>query len=70
MEPRLEQSRAELIEATRQLWAKRSSTDQSTEDARQIVENITGFFDTLYEWDKAAKGPGAPTGDGDGVANP
>ena len=25
------------------------------EDARQIVENVTGFFNTLLEWDAAVR---------------
>ena len=39
-----------LIEQTRRLWRSRLGRDVSREDARQIVENVTGFFGVLVEW--------------------
>jgi hypothetical protein len=34
-----------LIEQTQRLWTPRLRRDLSREDARQLVENVTGFFD-------------------------
>jgi hypothetical protein len=42
-----------LIEQTRRLWRSRSGRDVSREDARQIAENVTGFFAVLAEWSRA-----------------
>ena len=42
-----------LIEQTRRLWRSRLGRDVSCEDARQIAENVTGFFSILAEWSGA-----------------
>jgi hypothetical protein len=39
-----------LIRRTRQVWQPRLGRDLSREDARQIAENVTGFFAILAEW--------------------
>jgi hypothetical protein len=44
-----------LIEQTRRLWRSRLGRDVSGEDARQIVENVTGFFAVLAEWSHAQR---------------
>jgi hypothetical protein len=41
-----------LIERTRQLWTPRMGGDLSREEARQIAENVTGFFWVLAEWSR------------------
>jgi hypothetical protein len=46
-----------LIEQTRRLWRSRLGRDVSREDARQIVENVTGFFGVLVEWSHAERCP-------------
>jgi hypothetical protein len=43
-----------LIERTRKIWKPRLGRDLSREDARQIAENITGFFSILHEWSRAS----------------
>jgi hypothetical protein len=43
----------ELIGRTREVWRRRLGRDLSREDARQIVENVTGFFSVLAEWSRA-----------------
>lgn len=55
-----------LIERTRNLWQPRLGCDLSGEDARQIAENVTRFFELLAEWSQAemlstANDRGAPT---------
>jgi hypothetical protein len=39
-----------LIDRTRQVWQSRTRRDLTDEDARQIAENVTGFFAILAEW--------------------
>jgi hypothetical protein len=38
------------IERTRQVWQPRLGRKLSREDAREIAENVTGFFAILAEW--------------------
>jgi len=42
-----------LIDRTRQVWQPRLGRDLSREDARQIAQNVTGFFALLAEWSRA-----------------
>ncbi len=42
-----------LIDRTIELWEPRLRRDLSREDARQIVENVAGFFGILAEWSRA-----------------
>ena len=42
-----------LIDRTREVWQPRLGRDLSREDARQIAENVTGFFAILAEWSRA-----------------
>ena len=42
-----------LIDRTRQVWQPRIGRDLTDEDARQIAENVTGFFAILAEWSRA-----------------
>lgn len=43
----------ELLHHTLQLWQPRVVRELSREDARQITENIAGFFLVLAEWSRA-----------------
>jgi hypothetical protein len=40
----------EFIRQTIHLWQRRTSRSVNGEDARQITENISGFFSTLIAW--------------------
>jgi hypothetical protein len=40
----------DLFRRTRAVWQPRLGRDLSREDARQIAENMTGFFTVLAEW--------------------
>jgi hypothetical protein len=44
-----------LLERTVELWRPRLGRDLSREDARQIVENVSGFFAILAEWSRAER---------------
>jgi hypothetical protein len=41
-----------LLERTAQLFQARTGRSLSKEDAREIVENVTGFFRILAEWQR------------------
>lgn len=43
----------ELVEKARQVFQKRTSQKLTNEDARQMLENLTGFFRVLREWERA-----------------
>jgi hypothetical protein len=43
----------DLVGTTIALWQPRASRELSREDARQIVENVVGFFAILAEWSQA-----------------
>lgn len=42
-----------LIDRTIDLWQPRLRRELTREDARQIAENVTGFFSILAEWSRA-----------------
>ena len=42
----------DLFERTRKVWQPRIGRNLTNEDARQISENITGFFSILAEWSR------------------
>jgi hypothetical protein len=53
-----------LIDQTREVWSPRFGRDLSREDARQIAENVTGFFSLLAEWSRGEMlTPGNSTGE-------
>ena len=57
-----------MIDRTLGLWKPRLGRDLSREDARQIVENVTGFFAVLIEWSRAERRvPALSTGDDPGA---
>jgi hypothetical protein len=43
----------ELTDRTHRVWQPRTRRPLTNEDARQIVENITGFFSILAEWSRS-----------------
>jgi hypothetical protein len=43
------------VDRTRQVWQPRLGRNLSREDARQIAENLTGFFAILAEWSRAER---------------
>jgi hypothetical protein len=56
VKPSVEPSHAandNLIDRTCEVWKPRLGRDLSREDARQIVENVTGFIAILTEWSRA-----------------
>lgn len=45
----------EFLEKTIIFWQPYYKDPLSLEDAREICENITGFFNLLHEWDMTDK---------------
>jgi hypothetical protein len=44
-----------LIDRTLTVWKPRLGRDLSREDAREIAENIIGFFTILAEWSRVER---------------
>jgi|GEM_PF-1112289 len=42
----------EILEKTIRMWQPLSEEQLTEEDAREIVENLTGFFSLLGEWER------------------
>ena len=51
----------QLIEPTLGVWQPRTALQLTREDARQLVENVTGFFRLLRAWDAEVHGKAAAT---------
>src|SRR3974390_1167647 len=44
--------RGDFIDQTIAIWQKRTERKLTREDGREIIENISGFFSILQEWDR------------------
>ena len=44
---------ADLIQHTIRVWEPRLGCSLTEEDARQILENVVGFFRVLHRWDRS-----------------
>ena len=49
-------ARGEFIDQTIAIWQKRTERKLAREDGREIIENITGFFSILQEWERRERG--------------
>jgi hypothetical protein len=49
----VQRAKPQFIDRTLRLWQRRTSKVLTSEDARQIAENVTGFFQVLMEWEAA-----------------
>lgn len=50
-----QETNRDFLDRTLQFWQPRSPQELTLEDARQIVDNISGFFRILAEWAAAAE---------------
>jgi hypothetical protein len=57
--------RRDLIQRTRRTWQPRLGRDLSCEDARQIIENVSGFFGVLADWARSDRT--VPANDNEGA---
>lgn len=56
-----------FLDKTIAFWQPRTARTLTREDARQMIENATGFFRVLAEWDaksKAARASAEPPSQG------
>ena len=51
----MNQAAPQLIARTKETWQPRAACSLSDEDAREIAENVTGFFRLLLEWEAREK---------------
>jgi hypothetical protein len=51
----MNQAEPQLIARTKDTWQPRAARSLSDEDAREIAENVTGFFRLLLEWEAREK---------------
>jgi hypothetical protein len=58
-ETQMRETNPKLIDDTITVFQQRSCRRLSREDAREITENITGFFTVLAEWSRQEKSDGS-----------
>ena len=51
----MNQAAPQLIARTKETWQPRAACSLSDEDAREIAENVTGFFRLLLDWEACEK---------------
>lgn len=51
----MNQAPPQLIARTKETWQPRAARSLSDEDAREIAENVTGFFRLVLEWEASEK---------------
>ncbi|MEJ0076846.1 MAG: hypothetical protein WDO17_15620 [Alphaproteobacteria bacterium] len=51
-----------FIDETLAFWQPRAQRQLTREDAREIIENVAGFFSVLLEWDAAEREVAAAQG--------
>jgi hypothetical protein len=44
----------DILNQTIAFWSERTGQEFSQEDARQMVANVSGFFNVLAEWERRA----------------
>lgn len=52
-----DENAADEQERTRTFWKARRSQGLTAEEAREIEENVTGFFEVLAQWDTVVVKP-------------
>ena len=45
----------DFIDETVAIWQRRTERQLTREDGREMIENMTGFFRVLQEWDRAER---------------
>ena len=49
----MSKNKSALLKKTVNTWQPRYQKKLTSEDARGIIENMTGFFNTLQEWEQS-----------------
>ena len=55
--PSMRESQRQLIDHTLRVWQPKTARTLTLEDAREIIENVTGFVQILQEWQTADDAP-------------
>ena len=55
----------DFIEESRVFWSKRYGKELSRQDAKEIIHNLSGFFNLLDEWDRESRETKAKSGKDD-----
>jgi hypothetical protein len=50
-----EEAKKFFLQQTIKIWQRRTLRELTYEDARQVTENVVGFFQILVEWEKKEK---------------
>lgn len=58
----MREANEDFIVKTLEVWQTKILSDLTREDARQIIDNVTGFFGVLQEWEAAEKRHSKNTG--------
>ena len=53
--PLMKEAKDQFIARTIEVWQPRTTRQLTQEDARQITENMIGFFSTLMKWEADEK---------------
>jgi hypothetical protein len=51
----VERQQLDIVDRTVMFWSERTKQTCSREDARQMLVNVSGFFEVLAEWDRKAR---------------
>jgi len=58
-----------ILKKTLDVWQPHSEKKLTEEDARQIIQNLTGFFETLARWDRESNAGQDEVNNRDGQSN-
>jgi hypothetical protein len=64
------QVKADFLDQTVTFWQRRTCRKLTREDGRQIVENVSGFFRILLEWESAERSAKAPAAAKEFIVSP
>jgi hypothetical protein len=63
----MQMTKQELSDHTVTVWQSRTARPIGKEDAREITENLTGFFTILTEWSRQEERDRADTASSGGI---
>ena len=55
--PKMQKDKADIISTTKAFWSRKAGVTLSDEEAREAVENLTGFFQLLGKWHRTDCNP-------------
>ena len=64
------QVKADFLDQTVAFWQLRTSQELTREEGRQIIENVTAFFQILLEWETAERRAATAAAEQESIASP